>query len=151
MPSDSMSIMTGLYEEGYVTPETLAWADGRKDWEALKSVPEIWDTLSTATAGTPAAPQSAPDAAQSALGSTPATALASGDAQQAAAGAGQQAVRRKVAVVAKAAKAAPTQAAPEDRELAAFQAEMSALGAVPAPGADPACPWRACHLSDRMT
>ena len=156
MPSDSMSIMTGLYEGGYVTAETLAWADGRKDWGALKSVPEIWDTLATATAGAPAAPQSAPDAVQSGSGSTSAPTLAFQDAQQAATGAGQQpsswqAARRKVAVVAKAAKAAPAQAAPDDSELAAFQAEMSALGAVPVPGAVPACAWSACPLSSRLS
>ena len=151
MPSDSMCIMTGLYEGGYVTAETLAWADGRKDWGALKSIPEIWDTLATATAGAPAAPQSAPDAVQSGSGSTSAPALAFQDAQQAATGAGQQPARRKVAVVAKAAKATPAQAAPEDSELAAFQAEMSALGAVPVPGAVPACAWSACPLSSRLS
>ena len=128
--------MTGLYEGGYVTAETLVWADGRKDWEALRGVPEIWDTLSTSTAGAPAASQSAPEAAQSGPGSTSASGQLSGDAQQAATAAGQPPAKRKAAVVAKAAKATPTEAAPEDKELAAFQAEMSALGAVPVPGTD---------------
>ena len=124
-----------------MTAETLVWADGRKDWEALRGVPEIWSTLATATAGAPAASQPAPEAVQSGPVSTSAAESASGDAQQAAAAAGQQPGKRKAAVVAKAAKAAP-----EDRELAAFQAEMSALGAVPDPGADLTCARNACHL-----
>lgn len=41
------------------------------------------------------------------------------------------------------AKAAPTPAAPKDDELAAFQAEMSALGAVAAPGPELEDPLRA--------
>ena len=128
-----MPVMTGLYEGGYVTAQTLVWADGRKDWEALRGVPGIWDILSTATAGAPVASQSAPVAVQSGPVSASAAESASGDAQQAKTAAGQPG-KRKAAVVAKAAKVAPVENAPEDRELAAFQAEMSALGAVPVPG-----------------
>ena len=117
-----------------MTAETLVWADGRTDWEALQSVPEIWDTVSTATAGAPAIPQSVAGAVQNGSGSSSAPEPALGDAKQAAAMTGQQPGKRRVAVVAKAAEAAP-----EDSELAAFQAEMSALGAVPVPGAPLAC------------
>ena len=118
-----------------MTAETLAWADGRKDWQPLRSIPEIGDTLAAATA--PAAGGAATEAAQPAAGA--AAELAAESFQHAKPGpkgaepaAGNQPGRRKAAVVAKAAKAAPAHAAPEDSELAAFQAEMSALGAVPA-------------------
>ncbi len=122
-----------------MTAETLVWTDGRTDWEALQSVPEIWDTVSTATAGAPATSQSVAGAAQNGSGTSSAPEPALGDAEQAAAMIGQQPGKRKPAVVAKAAEAAPAEAAPEDSELAAFQAEMSALGAVPVPGAPLAC------------
>ena len=128
-----------------MTAETLVWADGRPGWEPLQSVPELWEHASAA-AQPPAAFQPATAALAGALNSpaAPATQPAGGahtEAEKPAAGTVvQQSSRRKAAVVA---KAAPAKAAPEDNELAAFQAEMSALGAVAAPGPDVEDPLRA--------
>ena len=128
-----------------MTAETLVWADGRPGWEPLRSVPELWEHASTA-AQPPAASQPATAAPPGAFDSAAAPAMqpAGGahlEAEKPGAGSvAQQPSRRKAAVVA---KAAPAKAAPEDNELAAFQAEMSALGAVAAPGPDVEDPLRA--------
>ena len=128
-----------------MTAETLVWADGRPGWEPLGSVPVLWEHASTA-AQPPAASQPAAAALAGALDSAAAPAMqpdggAHVEAEKPVAGAvAQQTSRRKAAVVA---KAAPAKAAPEDNELAAFQAEMSALGAVAAPGPEVEDPLRA--------
>ena len=128
-----------------MTAETLVWAAGRPGWEPLRSVPELWEHASAA-AQPPAASQPATAALAGKFDSAPAPAMqpaagAHPEAEKPVAGAvAQQTSRRKAAVVA---KAAPAKAAPEDNELAAFQAEMSALGAVAAPGPEVAEPLRA--------
>ena len=128
-----------------MTAETLVWAEGRPGWEPLRSVPELWEHASTA-AQPPAASQPATAALAGALGSAAAPAMqpaggAHPEAEKPVAGSvAQKSSRRKAAVVA---KAAPAKAAPEDNELAAFQAEMSALGAVAAPGPEVEDPLRA--------
>ena len=121
-----------------MTAETLVWVDGTPEWAALQSKPEIWDTVSTAAAPSAAVPSAAepahavPGSASAPVAQTSAVAAS----HKAAAAAQQQPAKRKAAVVAKAAKTTTADAAPEDKALAAFQAEMSALGAVPAPGGE---------------
>ena len=106
-----------LLSGGYVSGATLVWAEGRAGWEALQDVPELWAEV--AAAALSAVPSADAPGAAAAPASQPAA-----TASRAGAGAATKAVR--------AAKAAIK---PVDRELAAFQAEMSALGATAAPAA----------------
>lgn len=98
-----------------MTDATLIWKEGLPGWQPLAEVPEIKAAVS-------ALPSAAASAGGAAL--QPATGTS----------AAQPVVQRRGATVVKAAKA--ERIAPVDRELAAFQAEMSALGATAAPGAE---------------
>ena len=96
------------------------WAEGRAGWHPLQDVPELWAEASAA----------AVEAATAASGSE----AAGTSAQKPSAPVAATASRPAAAV--KAAKAVKADIKPADRELAAFQAEMSALGATDAPTAD---------------
>lgn len=124
-------VLTDLAARGYLPENTLVWATGRAEWQPVRDVPEIWKDLNIPLSAGPSDGQTAPDASFSADESTnfagaPQTAVPEQGLSQ------RGAV--KTAVVA--AKAVKANVAPVDRELAAFQAEMSALGATNAPAAD---------------
>jgi hypothetical protein len=110
--------IAGLLTTGYVTRSTLVWKDGLQSWQPLAEVPEIWTQLSALQSSQPGVNQ------DSLVVSTPHT-----DANATAEPAAQTGNRRSATVV----KAAKPQLKAVDRELAAFQAEMSALGATSAP------------------
>ena len=108
---------------GFLTEGTLVWATGRSDWQPAKDVPEIWKMASPSLSAKPEGDGPA-SAAEGLKAAAPAGPAAQPDRPS-------QRPGSKTAV--KAAKAVKANVAPVDRELAAFQAEMSALGATGAP------------------
>ncbi len=112
---------------GYLTEGTLIWATGRANWLPAKDVPEIW---------TVAPPSSSAEVAREGEGRASAAEGATTSAPEQANLLPDRPSQRSTVV--KAAKAVKAIVAPVDRELAAFQAEMSALGATDAPAPEDA-------------
>ena len=110
-----------LLAGGHASGVTMVWAEGRAGWQPLQDVPELWAEISAA----------AVEAVTAAAGSSAGGSIA---AQRTAAPVAAAASRPAAAV--KAAKAVKADIKPVDRELAAFQAEMAALGATAAAAAD---------------
>lgn len=108
---------------GFLTEVTLVWATGRADWQPAKDVPEIWKTASPSLSAKAEGKEPA-SAAESIKAAAPTGPVAQPDRPS-------QRTASRTAV--KAAKAVKANMVPVDRELAAFQAEMSALGATEVP------------------
>lgn len=106
---------------------TLVWKTGQAEWQPVKDVPELWKHAPTSVGGTSGALSDNGTSSNAVAGSGPTGPSVQASSQRTA---GRTAV--------KAAKAVKANVAPVDRELAAFQAEMSALGATDAPAPDAA-------------
>ncbi|KAK9820468.1 hypothetical protein WJX72_010675 [[Myrmecia] bisecta] len=117
-PYDEVGL-AGLYATGYVTSETMVWAEGRAEWQKLQDIDEL---------------KSIPQQAEAyAAGAEPSTTPAEASAEAQAAAAQDAAAPHTDAVqqhmASKASKAAirAAPAKPADPELAQFLGEISAL------------------------
>ena len=130
----SLTLLAGYHASGYVPRDTFVWAQGRAEWQALHSVPELAIAASTSAAATL-------DAADGLIASVRQIENAVDNAGDTAV---QQAAAARVGGNGAAATAAPAvMAAPAAKHdpMAAFTAEISAIEAVSSSVRGP------CHIA----
>ena len=130
----SLTLLAGYHASGYVPRDTFVWAQGRAEWQALHSVPELAVAAGTSAAATL-------DAADGLIASVRQIENAVDNAGDTAV---QQAAAARVGGNGAAATAAPAvMAAPAAKHdpMAAFTAEISAIEAVSSSVRGP------CHIA----